>query len=114
MLYVIQPARPRERIKRVFVRARASCLSNTSYLPEVSGDSVTSRRERRSIHGPGSTFHVPAGSTVLLKRLFGQRRLRSPCIPWSRAFFEPVVIYVYSENAIDVEHRTIMAKASPS
>lgn len=71
-LYVI-PARPRERIKRVFVRARASCLSNTSYLPEVSGDSVTSPRERRSIHGPRSTFHVPARSTVLLKPLFGQR-----------------------------------------
>lgn len=31
----------RERIKRVFVRAWASCLSNTSYLAEVSGDSVT-------------------------------------------------------------------------
>lgn len=67
------PARPGERIKRVFVRAWASCLSNTSYLPEVSGDSVTvvpGNSVRFRGRGQRSTFL--AGSTPLLKRPSGQ------------------------------------------
>lgn len=82
------PARGRERIKRVFVRARASCLSNTSYLPEVSGDSVTSGRERGSIHGPRGQRHVPPLSTLLLKRSdngFGRRDVLLGPVPSSKA-----------------------------